>query len=171
MFRKWSIDYEEYSGGSTGGDRGTRAPPLFLDQNEARRAEKKFFEAAAPPTPPLPPPSLQTLSTSSFSSINVTYLYRVFQNRQKISKGLNTSLVVSIVRTATSVTKMISRKYKLNSTYLKERCWFLAQPSEINLFLTRSRVVMFWRSFGSMKTALPFSQHRNNVNNRRRNIR
>ena len=43
MFRKWSIDYEEYSGGSTGGALGTRAPPLFLDQNEARRAEKKIF--------------------------------------------------------------------------------------------------------------------------------
>ena len=123
---------------------GDPSSPLFLDQNEARRAEKKSFWGCRPPTTPPSPPSLQTLSTSSFSSINVTYLYRVFQNRQKISKGLNTSLVVSIVRTATSVTKMISRKYKLNSTYLKERCWFLAQPSEINLFLTRSRVVMFY---------------------------
>ena len=55
MFRKWSIDYEEYSGGSTGGAQGTRAPPLFLDQNEARRAEKNFFEAAAPPATPPPP--------------------------------------------------------------------------------------------------------------------
>ena len=31
-----------------------------------------------------------------------TYVFRVFQ---KISKGLNTSLIVSMVRTATSVTK------------------------------------------------------------------
>ena len=135
----WGIQWRLHGRGL-----GDPDSPLFLDQNEARRAEKNFFEAAAPPPPPPSPPSLQTLSTSSFSSINVTYLYRVFQNRQKISKGLNTSLVVSIVRTATSVTKMISRKYKLNSTYLKERCWFLAQPSEINLFLTRSRVVMFY---------------------------
>ena len=57
MFRKWSIDYEEYSGGSTGGAQGTRAPPLFLDQNEARRAEKKIFWGCRPtrhpPSPPL----------------------------------------------------------------------------------------------------------------------
>ena len=121
--------------------------------------------------------SLQTLSTSSFSSINVTFFadvpfYRVFQNRQKISKGLNTSLVVTIVRSATSVTKMISRKYKLNSMYLKERCWFVAQPSEINLFLTRSRVVMFYLTiFWVHENSTSFSEHRNNVNNRRRNIR
>ena len=25
------------------------APPLFLDQNETQRAEKKFFEAGSPP--------------------------------------------------------------------------------------------------------------------------
>ena len=47
------------SGGSRGGARGAR-PPLFLDQTEARRTEKKFFE----PPPPIshgldtPPPPL-----------------------------------------------------------------------------------------------------------------
>ena len=125
------------------GPGGPELPFIFRPKWGPKGRKKKFLRLPPPTTPPSPP-SLQTLSTSSFSSINVTYLYRVFQNRQKISKGLNTSLVVSIVRTATSVTKMISRKYKLNSTYLKERCWFLAQPSEINLFLTRSRVVMFY---------------------------
>ena len=35
--------------GSRGGTRGAAPPPLFLDQNEARRAEKFFFEAC--PTP------------------------------------------------------------------------------------------------------------------------
>ena len=51
------------------GLRGPGAPPLFLDQNEARRAEKKFSEAgpllisgsgwpACPPAPPPPPPPL-----------------------------------------------------------------------------------------------------------------
>ena len=46
------------SGGSRGGARGAR-PPLFLDQTEARRTEKNFFEP--PPlshgldTPPPPP--------------------------------------------------------------------------------------------------------------------
>ena len=31
------------SGGSWGGARGGRASPLFLDQTEARRVEKKFL--------------------------------------------------------------------------------------------------------------------------------
>ena len=38
-----------FSGGFRGGARGTRAPLLFLDQTEARRAEKSFLE-----TSPLP---------------------------------------------------------------------------------------------------------------------
>ena len=47
------------SGGSRGGARGAR-PPLFLDQTEARRTEKNFFEPPLiswsgypPPSPPL----------------------------------------------------------------------------------------------------------------------
>ena len=36
------------SGGSRGGARGAR-PPLFLDQTEARRTEKVFFDTAPPP--------------------------------------------------------------------------------------------------------------------------
>ena len=43
------------SGGSRGGARGRGAPPLFLDQTEARRAKKKMFLR----TPPLPPPYLR----------------------------------------------------------------------------------------------------------------
>ena len=42
-----------FSGGSRGGAGGP-APPLFLDQIEARRAEKTFFETGLPP-PPRPP--------------------------------------------------------------------------------------------------------------------
>ena len=37
---------------SSGGSRGGAAPPLFVDQTEAQRAEKQFFETAPPPTPP-----------------------------------------------------------------------------------------------------------------------
>ena len=37
------------SGGSRGGAWGARPPPLFLDQNEARRAEKKIFLRPGPP--------------------------------------------------------------------------------------------------------------------------
>ena len=39
-----------FSGGSKGGARGARPPPLFLDQIEARRAEKYiFFGDRGPP--------------------------------------------------------------------------------------------------------------------------
>ena len=31
---------------------GGPGPPLFLDKNEARRAEKNFFKADSPPPPP-----------------------------------------------------------------------------------------------------------------------
>ena len=73
--------------------------------------------------------SIQTLSTSSFASLCylfLWYLFRAyFKSVIKISKGfnkrtcfrkigLNTILIVSIVRTATSVTTMIFRKYKLH---------------------------------------------------------
>ena len=37
--------FGDSSGRSTG---GARAPRLFLDQNEARRTEKSFFEAGPP---------------------------------------------------------------------------------------------------------------------------
>ena len=37
------------SGGSRGGARGATLPPLSLDQTEARRAEKNFFEAGPSP--------------------------------------------------------------------------------------------------------------------------
>ena len=35
------------------GSGGTRLPPLFLDQTDARRAEKKHFGDPPPPLPPL----------------------------------------------------------------------------------------------------------------------
>ena len=47
-----------------GEEPGWPGSPLFLDQNEARRAEKIFFETASPPLisgsgwPPIPPPPL-----------------------------------------------------------------------------------------------------------------
>ena len=91
----------------------------------------------------------RTLSTSSFASLNVTFFLRfwntqwafeikyLFQKRIayfksviKIFNGfkkwncfrtssLNTSLMASIVRTATSVTKIISREYKFHVTKRK----------------------------------------------------
>ena len=90
---------------------------------------------------------LQTLSASSFMSLNVTFFadvyLRVFQRRQKISKGLNTSLIVSIVRTTTSASKMIFQKYKLNSMYrqLNERWKMLISLSHQKLIW---KWIYFW---------------------------
>ena len=42
------IPFVIQSGGSRGGTRGGPAPPLFLDQTEARRAEKFFWETGPP---------------------------------------------------------------------------------------------------------------------------
>ena len=42
------LDLPLTSGGSREGARGP-GPPSFLDQNEAQRAEKNFFEAGPPP--------------------------------------------------------------------------------------------------------------------------
>ena len=38
---------------SSGGSRGGARPPLFLDQTEARRAEKKMLGETVPPLPPI----------------------------------------------------------------------------------------------------------------------
>ena len=48
------------SGGSRGEAQGARPPPFFLDQTEAQRAEKNFFETGPPLSQGLddrPPPS------------------------------------------------------------------------------------------------------------------
>ena len=42
------IPFVIQSGGSRGGARGGPAPPLFLDQTEARRAEKFFWQTGPP---------------------------------------------------------------------------------------------------------------------------
>ena len=71
--------------------------------------------------------SIQTLSTSPFASLNITFFagipFHLFQKRHKAKipkgfrkwncfreTGLNTGLIVSIVGTEISVTKVISRK-------------------------------------------------------------
>ena len=48
----WSTAHFVYnSDGSRGGARGARYHTLFLDQNEAQRAEKKFFGDQPPDLP------------------------------------------------------------------------------------------------------------------------
>ena len=90
---------------------------------------------------------IHTLSISYFASLNVTFFLRfwnkiliskahcVFQSVIKIFNGLkkwncfrtsslNTGLMVSLVRTATSVTKIISREYKFHVTKRKMQISF-----------------------------------------------
>ena len=63
-----------------------------------------------------------------------TYLFLVFQKRQKISKGLN-SISLELQH---QLQKMISRKYKLNSMYTWKKGADFSETSESNLFLGRS---------------------------------
>ena len=116
-----------------------------------------------------------TLLTSSFASLNVTFL-AYFKSVIKISKGfkkwncfrktgLNTSLIVSIVGTETSVTKVISRKYKfhvlkwkmlISLSHQKFQCY------ESQLF---SLVVVFnLTSFWVRDNSISLSEYRNLVN-------
>ena len=68
------------------GPRGTRPPPLFLDQTEGRRVERNFLETAPPPPPCLSqgvdyrplPPSLISRSgsdTAVMRSIRAFWMY------------------------------------------------------------------------------------------------
>ena len=73
---------------------GGPASPLFFDQNEARRAEKKFFGDRAPHLSqglddPLPPPSLsEGLDQSLFPMIEKAFL----QKRRTCSEGCRDTL-------------------------------------------------------------------------------
>ena len=72
---------KSYSGGSRGGARGPRVPPLFSDQTEARGAEKGFGDC---------PPSLclrvwMTAPLLISRSVSSTYLWAIKQN---LVKGL-----------------------------------------------------------------------------------
>ena len=103
--------------------------------------------------------SIQTLSTSSFTSLNVTF-FAYFKCVIKISKGfkkwncfrktgLNTSLIVSIVGTETSVTKMISwshQKFSLARSNAKSH----------SFFQFGSNGGLTWRPFGSVTTVFPY---------------
>ena len=123
---------------------------------------------------------IQPLSTSSFASLSVTFL-AYFKIVMKISKGfrkwtcfrkigLNTSLIVSIVTTETSVTKVMSHKYKFHVLKWK----MLISLSHQTFFLDRSNAkshsffsltVMFnLTSFWVRDNSISLSQHRNLVN-------
>ena len=70
---------------------------------------------------------------------------------------------------------MISRKYKINSMYLKERLLISLNPQKFFLARTNAKshglfIWVMFNSFGSVKTVFSFSEHRNLVNIRRRII-
>ena len=95
-----------YSGESRGGARGG-PPPLFLDQTEARRAEKIWGGDRAPPylrvwmtaPPPLPssegldPPLMYVAETIGSLSNSV------FERRTSTGSGLFTALGCGLVET------------------------------------------------------------------------
>lgn len=62
-------------GGSRGGARGPRVPPLFLDQTEARGAEKDLETA--------PPPLSQGLYDRPPAYLNVCIQHLVVGNKAK----------------------------------------------------------------------------------------
>ena len=69
------------SGGSRGGALGARAPPLFFDQNEARRAEKKFVETgprlSQDMDDPSPPPIWRSGSATGWMKPLQQHFYTV----------------------------------------------------------------------------------------------
>ena len=56
LFYEFQRPRLDFSGGSRGGAGGATPPPLFLDENEARRAQKVFL--FRPPLPPFLDPPL-----------------------------------------------------------------------------------------------------------------
>lgn len=77
------------SGASRGGAWEANLP-LFLDQTEARRAEKKFFKTAPPPPPnPYSHPLSQSLDEPLSEGldrplIDIPYLYVAYQKGKSI---------------------------------------------------------------------------------------
>ena len=71
----------------SGGSRGGARPPLFFDQNEARRAEKIFWDTGPPLCegldPPLRVPSKSPIHVESKSSIDEDNIFPISpRNRQ-----------------------------------------------------------------------------------------
>ena len=64
-----------FSGGSRGGARGTLGPPLFLDQTETRRAEKKFVSETGPPPTYL---RVWMIPPTTCYSVNISLIKGVF---------------------------------------------------------------------------------------------
>ena len=82
------------------GGRGARVPPLFLDQAEARKAEKIFF-GDRPPAPPPPPlsqgldPALITVVEAFEKEKKICHFgpQRVTGACEKVEKQLTTFLI------------------------------------------------------------------------------
>ena len=73
------------SGGSRGGARGAR-PPLFLDQTEARRTEKNFFE---------PPPLISWSGYPSPPYLKVWIRHWLFDTfKCRLSSGRTTCTII-----------------------------------------------------------------------------
>ena len=73
-FRRQVYERVGITSGGSRGARGARVPPLFLDQAEARKAEKKFFGDR----PPAPPPLFQGLDPALITVVEA------FEKEKKI---------------------------------------------------------------------------------------
>ena len=81
--RTLACDDRLNSGGSRGETRGARVPPLFFHQNEARSAEKFFFETGPPPFLRVlmtgPPPYLKVWIRHCLTCPkDLVYIYTIF---------------------------------------------------------------------------------------------
>ena len=129
------------SGGSRGGAGGF-LPPLFLDQTEARRAEKNFWET----TPPYlrvwmtaPPPLSEALDPPLVSNINllltisIPYQEKVMRINKMITKEKNADFLV--------------RKYMEMSRRRQQKRQFTIL-AEVIMNLVRSAVCGFpWKTW------------------------
>ena len=79
------------SGGSRGGAGGF-LPPLFLDQTEARRAEKNFWETTPPLSEALDPPLVSNINL--LLTISIPYQEKVMRINKMITKEKNADFLV-----------------------------------------------------------------------------
>ena len=131
------------SGGSRGGAGGF-LPPLFLDQTEARRAEKNFWEttpliSGSGWPPPPPPPLSEALGPPLVSNINllltisIPYQEKVMRINKMITKEKNADFLV--------------RKYMEMSRSRQQKRQFTIL-AEVIMNLVRSAVCGFpWKTW------------------------
>ena len=118
------------SGGSRGGTRGSRPPPLFLDQTKVQRAEKNYF--LRPGLPLIsgsrwPPPS--PLSEGLDLPLNIRYNERLFSSLSRLLfRGSHVQFFFSVYVTI-PFQRSYERAHKTSKGILKVRANSLCNSS------------------------------------------